>query len=305
MIIIKAIKFTYRKIAYYIFDKFLAHIFSAFGYYLFKKQYYLGIPEKEDLIYTTINSKLIRIDINEKECFDLLNNVILKYKKEFNSFPVNKVNDISEYYLLNGGFMAGDGNVYYSLIRHLKPNRIIEIGGGNSSKLASKAITMNSKNTEYIIIEPYPQKYLKDLNNIKELKVNKVQEVNLNLFETLNEGDILFIDSSHTLRLGGDVWYEYCEILPRLKSGVYIHIHDIALPRHYPKVYFDRHYFFNEQYVLQTFLTYNTKFKIVWPGGYLINKYPEKLRQAFLPEYDLMKDKFPNAEPSSFWLIVQ
>ena len=164
---------------------------------------------------------------------------------------------------------------------------------------------MNSKNTEYIIIEPYPQKYLKDLNNIKELKVNKVQEVNLNLFETLNEGDILFIDSSHTLRLGGDVWYEYCEILPRLKSGVYIHIHDIALPRHYPKVYFDRHYFFNEQYVLQTFLTYNTKFKIVWPGGYLINKYPEKLRQAFLPEYDLMKDKFPNAEPSSFWLIVQ
>jgi len=284
-------------------------LFFKNGYYLLRKHYFLPIPEESEIL-SQKESALMGIDMNESTAFDLLENIFNKYKKEFNSFPVNKTDNIYQYYLLNGSFMAIDGNVYYSFIRHLKPNKIVEIGSGNSTLLAAQAILRNieesGKKSELFCIEPYPgntlQKAFPDLINlIKE----PVQNIKLEFFESLGENDILFIDSTHVLKSGGDVWYEYCEILPRLKSGVYVHSHDISLPKPYPKIYFDNQLFWNEQYVLQAFLTYNSKFEVVWGGNYLVCKYPEKICSAFSPEYDLMRAQYPSSEPTSFWLRVK
>ncbi len=286
-------------------------VFSKYGFYFLKKSHYLPIPDEGDLTYAySKQSELVGLDMNESYALDLLDNVILKYKSEFNAFPVNKTDDDSVYYLLNGNYMAIDGNVYYSLIRHLKPNKIIEIGSGFSTRLACNAISKNiqesNSKTQLICIEPHPREMLKDnLPKFLELKVSKVQDVGLDMFESLRAGDILFIDSSHALRTGGDVWWEYCEILPRLASGVYVHIHDIHLPKPYPRHYFNQHTYWNEQYLLQAFLTFNPKFEVIWPGNYLMTKYPEKIRKAFLPEYDLMLSKYSFAEPASFWMRVQ
>lgn len=289
--------------------KIISSLLSKAGFHLLRKHYYLPIPEEEDLTFER-DTELVGINMNESTSFNLIENVFNKFKEEFNSFPSNKTDDLYQYYLLNGSFMAIDGNVYYSLIRHLKPKKIVEVGSGNSTLLAAQAIMRNLEEsrdkTEITCIEPFPSNILKNaFQDLIHLIRKPVQEISLDFFELLEAGDILFIDSTHALKSGGDVWYEYCEIFPRLKSGVYVHIHDISLPKPYPRVYFENNLFWNEQYVLQTFLTYNSKFEVVWAGNYMLCKYPEKITSAFTPEYDLMRSKYPSSEPTSFWMRVK
>jgi hypothetical protein len=205
--------------------------------------------------------------------------------------------------------MAGDGNVYYSLIRHLKPRRIVEVGSGNSTLLASHAIEKCAQEypgfcCDLIAIEPHPADYLVNIAALTELRRVRLQQTDLAFFETLEAGDILFIDSSHVLKSGGDVWYAYCEIIPRLKPGIYVHLHDISLPKPYPAVYHDAHIYWNEQYILQALLTGNKRLEVVWAGTYLFKRHCERMQQLFAPEFEQMRSLYPQAEPSSFWLRV-
>lgn len=293
-----------NRIAYLIFK-----VFYRSGFYLLRRHYYVPIPDEDDL-RSVRNSELIGISMNDEFQLALTVDVIHKYKSEFLSFPQRSNNNSGEYYLLNGTFMAGDGNAYYALIRHLKPKRIIEIGSGNSTILANHAIEKNIAESagyscNFVAIEPYPRDYLNTLSRVTELKKCKLQEVEPEYFSRLTSGDILFIDSSHVLKSGGDVWLEYCEIIPSLKSGVYVHIHDISLPKPYPVVYHDAHLYWNEQYVLQALLTHNTNLEVAWAGTYLFHKYGEKMKEMFSPEYDLMRSAYPLAEPSSFWIRIR
>jgi len=141
-----------------------------------------------------------------------------------------------------------------------------------------------------------------------------VQEVELSLFENLNANDILFIDSSHVVKIGNDVIFEYSEILPRLKSGVLIQIHDIFLPDDYPKQWVvNEHKFWAEQYLLQSFLTYNSEFEIIWTSSFYSLKYKDKLEKA-IPSWKNSHSKLPqihqgtlsrdgeNVWPVSLWM---
>jgi hypothetical protein len=113
----------------------------------------------------------------------------------------------------------------------------------------------------------------------------------------LEENDILFIDSSHVLKIGSDVQYEYLEILPRLNKGVIVHIHDIFLPAEYRKEWVLKdHIFWTEQYLLQAFLAFNDNFEILWAGSYMHLKHPDKLEVAF--------NSYRRNErwPGSFWI---
>jgi hypothetical protein len=153
-----------------------------------------------------------------------------------------------------------------------------------------------------ISIDPFPNKILKKgFPGLSKLIADKVQNVDLKLFASLAAGDILFIDSSHVMRSGGDVQLEYCEILPRMAPGVLVHIHDISLPKPYPRVYFENRLYFNEQYLLQAFLCFNSRFEVIWPGNYMMLKYPKEICNVF-PEYHEMRKSFPMSEPSSFWM---
>ena len=111
--------------------------------------------------------------------------------------------------------------------------------------------------------------------------------------------DILFIDSSHTVRIGGDVIYEICEILPRLKPGVFVHLHDIFLPLHYPREWvLGKKAFWAEQYLLQAFLAHNTAWRTVWSAGSMHLERGEEI-QAQFPEYDPTQ----RAQAGSFWMV--
>ena len=144
------------------------------------------------------------------------------------------------------------------------------------------ALTQNqvddpSYKCEHICIEPYEMPWLEE-SGISVVR-RKVEDVELSFFSKLEENDILFIDSSHIIRPEGDVLFEYLELLPSLKKGVIVHIHDIFSPKNYLKQWLqDEVRFWNEQYLLEAFLTHNNTWKIVGALNYLHHNHYEKLK---------------------------
>jgi hypothetical protein len=197
-----------------------------------------------------------------------------------------------------GPFRSGDAEILYSMVRNKQPKKIIEIGCGHSTLLIQHAINWNKKTNsiyecEHICIEPYENLWLSKLkiNVIRE----KVEDLSIDLFTSLGENDILFIDSTHIIRPQGDVLFEYLEILPNLKSGVIVHVHDIFSPKDYLNEWkFQGLNFWDEQYLLEAFLSCNHQFQIICAVNYLKNNYYSELaiRCPLL---------IPDREPGSFW----
>lgn len=164
-----------------------------------------------------------------------------------------------------GSFGPGDFEVLYSMIRKFKPRRFIEIGCGSSTRVAQAAIAANrrespSRACEHVCIEPYEAQWLDELD--VELHRRPVEELPMSLFERLEENDILFIDSSHVIRPGGDVLFEYLALIPSLVPGVIVHLHDIFTPRPYPREWTAGSVrLWNEQYLLEAFLSCNDKWE--------------------------------------------
>ena len=169
------------------------------------------------------------------------------------------------------GFPLFDGMTLYSLIRELKPRRYLEVGSGLSTyycHLAAKRNAEEGRPVTIRCIEPYPFPALFTVPDI-EINVKKVQECDLEEFTRLESGDVLFIDSSHSLKVGSDVAFLMLEVVPRLNPGVFIHIHDVPFPYNTPypsdQTIFERNwpYYFNEAMVVQAFLAFNRSFQIV------------------------------------------
>jgi len=239
---------------------------------------------------------LCGIDWNVHEQLSLLRE--LRYGAELSGTPKAKTATL-EFYLNNGAFQAGDAEYWYQLIRFAKPRRILEIGSGNSTLMAVKAIAKNrgedpSYACHHVCIEPFEMPWLEQIGVSVVRKA--VEEVGVGFFEQLEASDILFIDSSHVIRPQGDVLFEYLELLPTLKPGVIVHVHDIFSPRNYPRKWLvEDVLFWNEQYLLEAFLNGNTRWKILGALNYLQHDYHAELAKVcpFLKADD---------EPGSFYM---
>jgi hypothetical protein len=210
------------------------------------------------------------VDFNDKGQFEFLES--LKYTEELDAFPLKKVND-NEYFYNNYSFEDTDAQIYYQILRTYKPKNIIEIGSGFSTKLAIAALRKNvleDPNYKYNLtcIEPYEMPWLESCKDIKLIR-QKVELIDREIFNILEKNDIFFIDSSHIIRPQGDVLAIYLEILPLVKPGVLVHIHDICTPRDYYDIEFDNFHFLNEQYLVEAFLTLNKEFEILSAHNYL------------------------------------
>jgi hypothetical protein len=287
-------------------------LFRRNGYYLLKDHYYRPFTDPGALPadYWSRQSALVGIDIDTERCFALVEKELPPYLDEFRAtFPVEKPErEETGFWLINGSYMAVDAHLYYGFVRHFRPRRIVEVGAGRSTLIAGEACRRNNLShadaSRICCIEPYPTTIVsRGLEDVATLMVTRVEFVELAFFESLGADDMLFIDSSHALREGGDVQFLYCEVLPRLCSGVLVHIHDVSLPKPYPSVYLDHGYFWNEQYLLQGFLTNNRHAQVLWPGNYLMCKAPERMHADF-PEIALMRRHFPASEPSAFWFRI-
>ena len=239
---------------------------------------------------------LTGIEWNIAEQIEILST--FSYAAELAKIPQSKTNSL-DFYFNNDNFESGDAEYWYQIIRARKPLRIIEVGSGYSTLMAMKAIRNNQRedptySCQHICIEPYERPWL-EKTGVKVMR-KKVEDIELSFFTELAANDILFIDSSHIIRPQGDVLFEYLKLLPILKSGVIVHIHDIFSPKNYLKCWLvNEVQFWNEQYLLEAFLTHNNKWKIIGALNYLHHNHYEKL-QPVAPY--LSRDR----EPGSFYI---
>jgi predicted O-methyltransferase YrrM len=182
-----------------------------------------------------------------------------------------------DFHTQNSQFSWLDARALFVLMRALTPRRIVEVGSGFSSLLMAD---INRRFFDSCIqitcVEPYPRDFLKaGVPGIGELLVAKAQDIPASFFDRLESGDILFIDSSHVSKTGSDVNHLFLDVLPRLKPGVRIHVHDIFLPLEYPRDWvIDMNRSWNEQYLLRALLTHSKGFRVLFGCSYAYLKYP-------------------------------
>jgi Methyltransferase domain len=189
------------------------------------------------------------------------------------------------------GFGYVEAQALHGVIRHLKPARIVEVGSGVSTRCMLEAIELNraeGRAAELISIEPYPSAALR--NAPVQLIAKPVQEVGLEIFEGLACGDLLFIDSSHTIKVASDVTFLILEVLPRLRAGVVVHFHDINLPFDYPRETLRTIHQFEETALLHAYLIGNRNVKILFCMSQLHYQRPTAIAEVF-PEYRPQRDR--------------
>lgn len=248
--------------------------------------YYSPIPSVKDLPPDIFDkrSSLAGIDMNAAEQEAFLRDVLPKYLGEYTPQP-------------NNGLSVGDAYVLYALIRESKPRRMVEIGGGDSTFVSMSAIEKNRAEghpCQFTCIEPYPRPFLLRADwPDYSLVTAKVQDVDLSVFE---DTDILFIDSSHVSKIGSDVNHEMFEILPRMKPGSLIHWHDIVIPTNYWRDWTEGGtQFWNESYLLQAFLMFNSQFRVLWAARWFKLMNPELVG-------DTLSFVQPDHRLTSFWV---
>ncbi|HKV32268.1 MAG TPA: class I SAM-dependent methyltransferase [Candidatus Dormibacteraeota bacterium] len=263
-------------------------LFQRLGFHIVPNRFNQPIPDTRTLKPSLWErpSQLVGVKMNATAQLRLLSELAGRYKSEWDSFPLERTTP-NRYYVNNRIFESVDGEMLYAMIRRDKPRRIVEVGSGFSTLLSAQAIARNTRDDphyrcELIAIEPYPSASLRSDTGLTRLIDTEVQEVPLSLFTSLEPNDILFIDSSHVLRIGGDVQYECLEILPRLARGVLVHFHDIFFPSEYPPdTIFKGYQFYSEQYIVQAFLSFNDAFEILWGGSFMHLTHPDLLEAAF------------------------
>lgn len=195
------------------------------------------LAEQRQMLWPSVPRETVGLDWREAHQLALCHNVFARQTRL--SFQDDGVEGSTEYFVSNGQFPPLDAWILEGFIRHYKPKHMIEVGCGFSTLISTQV------NREYFdsqinltCIEPYPRPFLSNgVAGMTGLRVEKIQEVPLALFDLLKEDDILFIDTSHTVKTGGDVTWIFHEILPRLTPGVVVHIHDFFLPGEYPELW--------------------------------------------------------------------
>jgi Methyltransferase domain len=200
--------------------------------------------------------------------------------------PDGPTNSPCEYHAANEMFSRLDAWILQGMLRHLRPIRIVEVGCGWSSLMTARINREYFDNSINVsCIEPYPPEFLQSgIEGISDLLVMPVEHAALDIFLELEAGDILFIDTSHTLKTGGDVVFLLQEVLPRLNAGVVVHIHDIFLPWDYPKEWVMTGRAWNEQYGVRAFLTFNSGYEILLGVAWMSHFHPDVLARS-LPDY--------------------
>lgn len=219
------------------------------------------------------------IDLREHAQMELLQEL----KRFYADLPFNDRDDRFRYHFGNGFFENADAIAYACLLRYLRPNRVLEIGSGHSSALALDVNELFLEQlTRLTFVEPYPAR-LHELTTGRPGRFDLIQEpvqcVQPTVFDQLDAGDFLFIDSSHVAKPGSDVNFLLFEVLPRLRAGVYVHIHDIFYPFEYPKHWIAEGRAWNEAYIVHAFLQFNDCFEVVLFNSLMGLRYTAWLRE--------------------------
>lgn len=258
----------------------------------FKPRYGFGKPP---------HSALFEIINRNRELYSQILNEMLQYKQAFQSIKKieEETNPLNPVY--NNNYIPGlDILAVYTMLAKFRPEKYIEVGSGNSTKVAYKSIKENKLNTEIISIDPRPRAEIDQLAN--KIIREPFENINFDFIFSLKENDILFIDNSHRILPNSDSMVFYLEVLPRLQKGVVVHIHDIYLPYDYPQVMCDR--FYSEQYGLAMYLLANSeKYQTILPNFFISED--KELSSILNPIWQHPNLDNVERHGGSFWLKIQ
>jgi Methyltransferase domain len=203
------------------------------------------------------------------------------------------------FYLANGAYESVDAESLYGLLRYLQPKYVLELGSGATSHVidfARRANTRHQQPFTHEIVDPFPFGNAMGPVSGPEVRSIRAEALDPSEFEKLESGDVLFVDTTHTVKTGGDVVHLILEILPRLASGVYVHVHDIFLPYEYPREWVTTmRRAWAEQYMLQAFLAFNPTYEVIFPAQAVARAAPDQVREA-IPSFRA------GVSPGAFWL---
>jgi len=218
-----------------------------------------------------------------------------KYRTELARLQAAGTNDVG-FTDTNTYYHSPDSEVLYAFVREHRPSRIVEIGSGHSTQLMRQAIWDGRLATIIVSIDPSPRTDIQRF--VDESRPQRVESIPAaELAAELQPGDFLFIDSSHIAGIGNDCVYEFLQLLPLLKPGVFVHVHDVFLPWDYPWEWIQEEpqmAIWTEQYLLQAILMSGTDFEVLWPGYYV--------QQTSGAEFDTFFSHRAGRDAASFWM---
>lgn len=199
------------------------------------------------------------------------------------------------FYLRNGTYESVDAELLYAMVRRFKPRRVLELGSGFSTLIIREALARDgaaSVDGVLCTYDPYRSDLIPPEARVTALPVQAIPEA---AFQELEAGDLLFVDTSHTVKLGGDVNRIVLDLLPLLAPGVIVHFHDIFLPYPYSRAHLEDAHFWTEQYLLQAFLSGNGSWEILIGAHAIARAHPERLAMA-IPSFA------QGVNPGAFWI---
>jgi hypothetical protein len=198
----------------------------------------------------------------------------------------------------NASYPMPDARLLYAMVRDVRPASIVELGSGQTSRVIAQACMANAaEGTQpcFQAFDPFPIVVDETLPGLSALRPIPAQEVPERVFAELGSGDILFVDTTHTVKIGSDVNRIILRILPLLAPGVIVHFHDICLPYEYPRYLFEDYaLYWGEQYLLQAFLAMNQSFEVMYATDALCRDRRSEVERTGLAG--------PNESGSSFWI---
>jgi predicted O-methyltransferase YrrM len=258
------------------------------GLVILPKQFYVPIADilalRRERKRWARPSAMVGVRYSQEPQAELASTWIAPYKAEYQGNRAFK-HAVGSHFGPGYGYI--EAQALHGVLRYLKPQRIIEVGCGVSTYCMLHAVDHNAKEggreCKITCIEPYPRSFLRENRKIKLIE-HKLQNVSIDTFDSLKAGDFLFIDSSHAVKPLSDVVLIYLEVLPRLKPGVIVHIHDIYFPFTYQRDLLESIFQWQETALLQAFLVNNSKCEVLFSLSQLHYQDPQAL-QAIFPEY--------------------
>jgi predicted O-methyltransferase YrrM len=286
-------------------------LINALGFNVMRTgDYYSPLPVPARLRATRARwqqpSAMVGIDYDLDALRSRLSALVTAHGEEYAQLPTYDAVKTLGY---GPGFTRVDAFTLYLMLRSLKPRRYVEIGSGFSTFYSARAVARNRQEghpCQMTCIDPFPNPKLRALEGV-EILAQEVQDVPVEFFSTVGEGGVLFIDSTHVVRIDGDVPYLYLEALPRLGTGAVVHVHDIHFPFNVPypadAYFFDSKWprYWTEAMLLQAFLSFNPAYRIELSTP-LLRHFDEDFLAATLPGYQAVDTADFDTHFGSLWL---
>jgi hypothetical protein len=264
------------------------------GVQLVVKSFYSPIPDLKSVPAETWErrSELAGIDWDLDRQLALVEE-LEPFLREFD--PPSEAGAPNGYHRANPSYGAGDADLLYAMARHFRPARIVELGSGFTTLVLAEVVQKNETG-ELRVFDPFPGVAGPDTSGVAALEPLLAQDVPPETFASLGAGDFLVVDTTHTVKVGGDVNRIVLDVLPRLAPGVIVHFHDIFLPYEYPREWPERFgLFWQEQYLLQAFLALNPDYEVLCALHALVRERGERMR-ALIPALR------EGGGPAAFWI---